>query len=57
MENFRFWYLRNQGRITWFLIGFLVDDACVQFGRGNLMGAALSIGLAAANYFLNKENP
>ena len=54
MEKFREWYLINHKEITWFLIGFLVMDGCYNIGKGNLGGAAISFGLAWANYLFRK---
>jgi hypothetical protein len=55
-EKFRSWYLENYTEITWFLIGFLVMDALVQLGNGNLGGALLSSSLAVVNYVLSKRS-
>lgn len=55
-ERFRNWYLDNYTEITWFLIGFLVMDALVQFGRGNWSGVIISLGLAILNYMFAKRN-
>ena len=55
-ERFRNWYLDNYTEITWFLIGFLVMDALVQFGRGNWGGVIISLGLAVLNYIFAKRN-
>lgn len=55
MNKFRNWYLSNYTEITWFLIGFLIYDALYQLSRGNSVGALISFGLAAFNFFLSKR--
>lgn len=55
MENFRRWYLKNQNEITWFLIGFLVMAACIDFGRGNYVGVLINLGIAYVNYYFNNK--
>lgn len=48
--NFRDWYIRNQDRITWFLIGWLCWGGLDQFSRGHYGWAAIDFGLAYFNY-------
>jgi len=54
MNRFRQWYLTNQTKITWFLIGFLVLAGIQDLNVGNYVGALVSFGLAYLNYALNK---
>ena len=54
MNKFRQWYLTNQIKITWFLIGFLVFAGLQDLTMGNYSGAIVSFGLAYINYALNK---
>ena len=55
MDKFRFWYLKNQNEITWFLIGFLIAAAVSSFSRGEYADMLFSLLLAFANYILNKK--
>lgn len=54
-DKFKEWYVKNNTEITWFITGFLSMDAIVQAGHGNLIGALISGGLAAANVFFIKR--
>ena len=51
MSNFRQWYLRNQERITWAIIGFLLCDALFAFATGNYTGMILPLVIAYINYY------
>ena len=55
MNKFRQWYLRNTIEITWSIIGFLIAAALDSLGKGNYTDAVFSLGLAFANYYLNKK--
>lgn len=55
LERFRNWYLTNQIEITWFLIGFLIMSALVDFGRGNFIGMTISLAIAYINYLFVKK--
>jgi hypothetical protein len=52
MNNFRTWYITNQDAISWFIIGLCVGQGIESLAVGNYSSAALSFGVAAANYFL-----
>lgn len=56
MNKFRTWYLHNQERITWFLIGWLTLAGIYDFGRGEYVGAAVLWIIAWINYALTKKN-
>jgi hypothetical protein len=53
MNKFRQWYLTNQTKITWFLIGVLVLAGLQDLGVGNYVGALVLFGIAYINYKLN----
>jgi hypothetical protein len=55
LTQFKFWYLKNQNEITWFLIGFLFATAVHSFSTGNYVDSAFSLILVVANYYLNKK--
>lgn len=55
LDKFRWWYLRNQNEITWFLIGFLIASALSSFSKGEWGDMTFSLLLAFANYYLNKR--
>lgn len=55
MNNFRRWYLTNQVKITWFIIGFLIAVAIQEFSTGQYADALFSLVLAAANYYLSRD--
>jgi hypothetical protein len=55
LDQFRLWYFKNQNKITWFLIGFLVAAATHSFSVGNYEDAGFSLLLAFANYYLNQK--
>ena len=50
----RWWYNYNT-EITWFIIGFLIATTLDSLGKGNYTDAVFSLGLAFANYYLNKK--
>jgi hypothetical protein len=52
MDKFIYWFNRNYTQITWFLIGWLVQAAMIQFSRGDYIGALFDLGLAYFNYAL-----
>ena len=52
MDKFIYWFNRNYTPITWFLIGWLVQAAMIQFSRGDYVGALIDLGLAYFNYAL-----
>jgi len=54
MDKFRFWYLVNQTKITWFIIGWLALDLLHEFGRGNYVRMSIDAGLIWLNLVLNK---
>lgn len=55
LNKFRSWYLTNAVEITWFIIGFLIAAALDSFGKGNYTDAVFSLGLAFANYYMNRK--
>lgn len=55
MNGIRRWYLTNQNKITWFLIGFLVAASIYSFSAGEYEDAAFNMLMAFANYYLNKK--
>jgi len=54
MEKFRFWYLINQTKITWFLTGWLSLNILNDLSRGDYVGALISAGLIWLNLALTK---
>jgi hypothetical protein len=55
LNNFSLWYFKNQNKITWFLIGFLIASAIHSFSIGDYGDMTFSLLLAFANYYLNKK--
>ena len=43
MEKFKFWYLVNQSKITWFLIGWSGSQALQSFSQGNWVGTIVNL--------------
>lgn len=56
MNKFRTWYLTNQIKITWFIIGLLIAGAISDLARGNIFGVVLNLALAVANYWLGARD-
>ena len=54
LEKFKFWYLVNQTKITWFIIGWLSLNVLSELGRGDYIGASISAVLIWLNLALNK---
>lgn len=54
LEKFKFWYLVNQTKITWFIIGWLSLNILFELSHGNYIGALISAGLIWLNLALNK---
>jgi len=54
MEKFKFWYLVNQTKITWFVIGWLSLNVVECLGRGDYLNALVSGGIIWLNLALNK---
>lgn len=55
MNNLKMWFLMNQERIAWFLIGYLVANGLHAIQRGDGIGALVDFGLAYLNYALSKD--
>lgn len=55
MNTIRQWYQNNYSQITWFLIGFLTLAGLVDLSKGDYVGAVISFGLIAVNYFFVKK--
>jgi len=55
MEKFKFWYLVNQTKITWFIIGWLSLNILTELNRGDYIGALISAGLIWLNLALTKQ--
>lgn len=55
MEDLRFWFIRNAVKINWFIIGFMICQGFDDLARANYAGAVISFGIAALNYFLNRN--
>lgn len=56
MNEFLNWFNRNNLQIVWFLVGFFVCQAFVEFSIGNWNGALLALAFAGANYYVNREH-
>jgi hypothetical protein len=54
MDKFKFWYLTNQTKICWFIIGWLTLGILENLGRGDYINALISAGLIWLNLALNK---
>ena len=54
MEKFKFWYLVNQTKITWFLTGWLSLSFLNSLAHGDYVNAAISGGIIWLNLVVNK---
>ena len=54
MSNFRSWYIRNQDKLTWFVIGWCGYGAVQSLTEGKYVSAAVLALLAYGNYKLDK---
>lgn len=55
MNKFMTWYHTYYQQISWFLIGFLLHDGLTNLGAGHYSDAAISLGLAALNYYFARK--
>jgi hypothetical protein len=55
MRDIKMWFLMNQMKIAWFLIGFLVANGMHSLSRGDVIGALIDFGLAYFNYAMTKD--
>lgn len=55
LDKFREWYMTNANEITWFLIGFLIAGGIESLSKGHYVDAALSFGIAFANYMFCRK--
>jgi len=53
MSSIRGWYVRNQDRITWFIIGMLTTTALHSLLSGHYILSAISALVAFINYKLD----
>lgn len=56
MDNFRDWYLRNQVRITWFIIGWMTISGFHNLGQEKYLWAVIDFALAYLNYHMDRHN-
>jgi len=56
MNKLMQWYRENHYQLSWFLIGFLVSNACYELGRGEYVQALISSGIAYLNYYMVKQD-
>ena len=52
VDKFIYWFQTHYTEIVWFLIGWLVQAAMIQFARGDYFGGLVDLGLAYFNYAL-----
>lgn len=50
MKNLKLWYVRNQDKISWFIIGWLMSMSIAELIEGNYIFAAVNLMLAIINY-------
>ena len=50
------WYHENYLQLGWFIIGFLVSNACYELSHGQYFDALFSTGIAYLNYYMVKRN-
>ena len=48
------WMIRNQHRISWFIIGMMVISAVEYLARGDYFNAGLCAFIAVANFVMTK---
>jgi len=53
MDSFKFWYFRNQEKISWFITGWLSLSFLNSLSRGDYVNAAISGVLIAINVALS----
>lgn len=56
MRKFMAWYHENHFQLSWFLVGFLVSNACYELARGQYFDALISVGIAYLNYYMVRQD-
>jgi len=54
-SRIRPWFVRNQHRITWFIVGTMVISIGDYLARGDLTNAALCTIVAVANIVMDRQ--
>ena len=49
----KWWFIHNQPKIVWFIIGWLTTSGIRDLLMGNYIGAAMSFLFAYLNYIMN----
>jgi len=49
------WIVRNQHRISWFIIGMMTMSLVHYLSRGDYTNAALCAFIAVANYIMDRQ--
>ena len=52
VTKIRMWMYRNQAKIAWFIIGWLVTSGIRDLMMGNIVGALISFAFAFLNYVM-----
>ena len=53
--KFRPWFIRNQTRISWFIIGMMLMSMVDYLAKGDYTNAALCAFIAVANFIMDKQ--
>jgi hypothetical protein len=56
MNKFLAWYRENHFQLSWFIVGFLVSNACYELSHGQYFEALFSLGIAYLNYHMVKQD-
>lgn len=54
MDKFKTWFLANQTKIVWFIVGWNGLNALYAFSRGNWLDMFINLGLIWLMIALNK---
>ena len=54
MDKLRFWFLANQFKIVWFIVGWNSLNALYAFGRGAWLDVVINLGIIWLMLVLNK---
>ena len=49
------WMVRNQSRISWFIVGMMLMSAVDYLAKGDLMNAGLCAFIAVANIIMDRQ--
>jgi uncharacterized membrane protein (DUF4010 family) len=49
------WFIRNQHRISWFIVGMMTISSVEYLAKGDFMNAGMCVFIAVANIIMDRQ--